>query len=100
MPARGRACFRPKSDPVSGPQCSPSSAAAAHALAPGAERRQVQYQAEIPSRPTVLGEEEGTLEDVAARTVRHEAELAVEHTASRFFVRVVRSPRPGEPPRG
>jgi len=44
-------------------------------LVPTAGRREVLFKAKIPSRPTRLGKEEGTLEEAGARTIRLETDL-------------------------
>ena len=61
---------------------------------PSAGRRDVIYKDKIPSRPTRLGKEEGTLEEAAARTVRLETDLALEvPEGARWIVVVVRGDR-------
>jgi hypothetical protein len=72
----------------------PSSVVPAAPLVPGAGRREVLFKSKIPSRPTRLGKEDGTLEEAAARTIRFETDLdlAVPEGA-RWIVVVVRGDR-------
>lgn len=63
-------------------------------LLPAAGRREVVYKTKIPSRPTRLGKEEGTLEEAAARTVRLETDLVLNvPEGARWIVVVVRGDR-------
>jgi len=63
-------------------------------LLPSPGRREVLFKAKIPSRPTVLGKEEGTLEQVYARTLRLETDLnLVVPDGARWIVVVVRGDR-------
>jgi hypothetical protein len=63
-------------------------------LLPTAGRREVLFKAKIPSRPTRLGKEEGTLEEAAARTVRFETDLSLTvPPGARWIAVVVRGDR-------
>jgi hypothetical protein len=60
--------------------------------APG--RREVIYKAKIPSRPTTLGKEEGTIEEANARTMRLETDLVLTvPEGARWVVAIVRGER-------
>jgi hypothetical protein len=60
--------------------------------APG--RREVVFKAKIPSRPLTLGNEDGTLEEAAARTVRFETDLVLNvPDGARWIVVVARGDR-------
>lgn len=53
------------------------------------------FRRSIPSSPTKLGDEDGTFEEAAARTVRLETELSLElPEGARWVVVVVRGERP------
>ncbi|MBX3186086.1 MAG: PHP domain-containing protein [Labilithrix sp.] len=70
-----------------GPPASPGAA-------PAASRREVLFKAAIPSRPTRLGKEEGTLDDAASRTVRFDGDLSLTvPEGARWIVVVVRGDR-------
>lgn len=57
-------------------------------------KREVAFKAAIPSRPTKLGKEEGTLEEAAQRTIRYESDLSVNLPENaRWMVIVVRGER-------
>lgn len=72
----------------------PAPPSAGGVATPGGGRREVIYKNKIPSRPTRLGKEEGTLEEAAARTVRLETDLALElPEGARWIVVVVRGDR-------
>ncbi|WP_205633696.1 CehA/McbA family metallohydrolase [Labilithrix luteola] len=61
--------------------------------APGSTK--VVFKSAIPSRPTRLGKEEGTLEEAAQRTIRFETELSVTvPEGTRWIIAVVRGDRP------
>lgn len=63
-------------------------------LVPAAGRREILYKAKIPSRPTFLGKEEGTLEEAAARTVRLETDLVLTvPEGARWLTVIVRGER-------
>jgi hypothetical protein len=63
-------------------------------LVPNAGRREILFKAKIPSRPTHLGKEEGTLEEAAARTVRFETDLSLTiPPGARWIAVVVRGDR-------
>ncbi len=73
---------------------SPTPGGATAALVPGAGRREVLFKSKIPSRPTRLGKEEGTLEEAAARTVRLETDLNLAiPEGARWIAVVVRGDR-------
>ena len=72
----------------------PGGATSAAALVPGAGRREVIFKSKVPSRPTRLGKEEGTLEEAAARTVRLETDLNLAiPDGARWIAVVVRGDR-------
>ena len=78
---------------IPAPPPAPGSASGA-ALVPAAGRREVLYKTKIPSRPTKLGKEEGTLEEAAARTMRLETDLVLTvPEGARWIVVVVRGDR-------
>ena len=53
------------------------------------------FKKSLPSRPTKLGAEEGTLEEAAARALRFESDLALQlPEGARWVVAVVRGDRP------
>jgi hypothetical protein len=63
-------------------------------LVPTAGRREILFKAKVPSRPTRLGKEEGTLEEAAARTLRFETDLALTvPEGARWIVVIVRGER-------
>ncbi|MDB4935168.1 MAG: hypothetical protein JWP87_2140 [Labilithrix sp.] len=63
-------------------------------LLPNAGRREVLFKAKIPSRPTRLGKEEGTLEEAASRTLRFETDLSLTvPPGARWIAVVVRGDR-------
>lgn len=81
---------------IAGIPASPASAGAAPAapLVPTAGRREILFKAKVPSRPTHLGKEEGTLEEAAARTLRFETDLALTlPEGARWIVVIVRGDR-------
>lgn len=79
--------------PPSPPSPAPGAPTAA-ALVPTAGRREVLFKSKIPSRPTRLGKEEGTLEEAAARTVRLETDLSLAiPDGARWIAVVVRGDR-------
>ncbi|CAN5897114.1 hypothetical protein BH11MYX4_BH11MYX4_05880 [soil metagenome] len=64
-------------------------------LVPSPGRREVAFKMKVPSRPTVLGHEDGTLEEAAARTLRFETDLSIAlPEGARWLVVVVRGDRP------
>lgn len=78
---------------VPGASTAPGAAPAA-APSPMSGRRRVLYSTTIPSRPTRLGKEEGTLAEAAARTLRLETDLALDVPAgARWIVVIVRGDR-------
>ena len=63
-------------------------------LLPTPGRREILYKTKIPSRPTKLGKEEGTLEEANARTLRLETDLVLTvPEGTRWIVVVVRGER-------
>jgi hypothetical protein len=63
-------------------------------LVPTPGHRDVLFKSKIPSRPTHLGKEEGTLEEAAARTLRFEVDLALSvPEGARWIAVVVRGDR-------
>ena len=57
-------------------------------------RREILYKAKIPSRPTRLGKEEGTLEEAATRTLRLETDLVLTvPEGARWIAVIVRGER-------
>ena len=76
------------------PAAASPSAVPAAPLVPAPGRREVVFKSKIASRPTVLGNEDGTIEAVAARTVRLETDLSVVlPEGARWVVVVVRGDR-------
>jgi hypothetical protein len=63
-------------------------------LVPSAGRREILFKAKVPSRPTHLGKEEGTLEEAAARTLRFESDLVLTvPEGARWILVIVRGDR-------
>jgi hypothetical protein len=63
-------------------------------LVPTAGRREILFKSKIPSRPTHLGKEEGTLEEAFARTIRFETELSLTvPEGARWIAVIVRGER-------
>jgi hypothetical protein len=77
-----------------GPPPAPSGAPPAVPPPPTPGRREVLFKTKIPSRPTRLGKEEGTIEEAAARTVRFETDLSLTvPEGARWIAVVVRGDR-------